>query len=90
MKEVYASWCTEYEFGQRDDGVYFSQDLDALKEKIKHVHSLGDRDGYWRCSEPIVVFVEPKVWRKYAAKEKKGVKVFLESSLPDGFYKKVK
>lgn len=85
MKEVYATWLTEYEFGQRDEGVNFSEDLAELKVHIQKIHMAGDADGYTRCSDPIKLHVEPKVWRRYSSKKQK---VFWVNELPDGFYKK--
>lgn len=85
MKQVYATWLTEYDFGQRDEGVNFSVDLKELEKHIKKIHSMGDRESFTRCSAPIEIYVDPKVWRKYAKKEQT---VFWEDELPDGFYKK--
>jgi hypothetical protein len=84
MKEVYATWLTEYEFGQRPEGVNFSEDLKELNATIRKIHAMGDPESYTRCSEPIKLHVVPKVWRKYARKKKT---VFWENELPEGFYK---
>lgn len=84
MKEVYATWLTEYEFGQRDEGVHFSTDLNELNILIKKIHAMGDQDGYVRCSEPVKLHVDLKVWRRYSRKKQT---VFWENNLPEGFYK---
>ncbi len=86
MKEVYATWETEYEagFGQRDEGVHFSESLDDLNKEIKRIHAIGDAEGFFRCSEPVKIFVDPKVWATYADKGS----VHWEKKLPEGFFKK--
>lgn len=89
MKEVYITRITEYEFGQRDDGIDVSESLENLKESIKHTHSLGDREGYWRCSEPQRILVDPKVWKKLIKGRKAG-DVLHFNELPEGFYAAVK
>lgn len=87
MKVLYATWVTEYDFGQRDEGVHFAENLEDLNATIKHTHSLGDRESFYRCSEPIIVHASPEAWAKYASQHDK---VFWEKKLPEGFYKKEK
>ncbi len=89
MKEVYITWITEYEFGQRDDGINVSESLENLNKSIERTHSIGDREGYWRCSEPKKILVDPKVWKKLIkGKEADAVLFFMD--LPEGFYEPVK
>ena len=86
MKEVYATWMTEYDFGQRDDGIKVSESLEKLQENIKHIHSLGDRESFTRCSEPKKISVDPKVWKKHIKGHESDAVLYF-NELPEGFYK---
>lgn len=87
MKQVYLTYCTEYEagWGQRPDGIALCEDLEKLKTFIKD-HSTGSPDYYWRYSDPSIVFTDAKNWKKLSANSKTGI-VSLDR-LPDGFYTK--
>lgn len=64
MKKFYISECTEYEagWGSRPDGFIIAEDLEDLKSAIVK-GSTGDRDLFWRYSEPREIFCELKTYR---------------------------
>ena len=64
MKKVWISYCTEHEFGQRDDGYMVSDDLDAMKAKIEANQGTGSRAQYWTYSEPMEVWCSKKTFKK--------------------------
>lgn len=68
MKTLYISYCTEHEFGQRDDGYMVSENLDAMNEKISN--STGDsREQYWTYSPPLKVWCSKKTYKKVMKKK---------------------
>lgn len=64
MKKIWISYCTEHEFGQRDDGYMVSDDLEALNTKIKENEGTGSREQYWSYSTPMEVWCNKKTFTK--------------------------
>lgn len=58
MKEVYISYCTEYElgWGQRPDGFMVSLTLEPMKNEIDRLNKAGSKSCFWRFTEPTLVF----------------------------------
>jgi len=71
MKKVWISYCTEHEFGQRPDGYMVSDDLDAMKDKIK-ASTGGSVEQYWTYSEPMEVWCNKKTLAKIMKREARG------------------
>ena len=69
MKKVWISYCTEHEFGQRDDGYMVSDDLEAMNTKIKENESQGNREQYWSYSTPMEVWCNKKTYEKIMEKK---------------------
>lgn len=59
---VYRTEWTEYDFGQRPDGVSYSADKEKLAAHIKHIESLGSRDGFSRASDVTQALVTPEFY----------------------------
>jgi hypothetical protein len=72
MKKVWISYCTEYEagWGQRPDGLMIGADVnkEVMLAEIKK-RSEGDRDIFWRYSEPITVYCTKKTYKAIKKKE---------------------
>jgi hypothetical protein len=64
---VYRTEWTEYEFGQRPDGVSYSADLEALKAHIKRIEAMGTREGYSRASDITQALVTPEFYKEILA-----------------------
>jgi hypothetical protein len=64
---VYRAEWTEYEFGQRPDGVSYSSDLEALKAHIKRIEALGTRDSFSRASDITQAIVTPEFYSEILA-----------------------
>ena len=74
MKKVWISYETEYEFGQRPDGYLVSDDLEAMNAKINEIHGIGDREQFWRCSEPMEVWCDKMTFKKIEERKTLGCK----------------
>jgi hypothetical protein len=64
---VYRTEWTEYEFGQRPDGVSYSADIEALKAHIKRIEAMGTREGYSRASNITQALVTPEFYAEIIA-----------------------
>jgi BMFP domain-containing protein YqiC len=64
---VYRTEWTEYEWGQRPDGVSYSADLEALKAHIKRIEAMGTREGYSRASDITQALVTPEFYAEIIA-----------------------
>ncbi len=67
---VYRAEWTEYEFGQRPDGVSYSADLEKMKQHIKEIEALGSSDGYSRASSITQALVTPEFYAEIKAMPK--------------------
>jgi hypothetical protein len=65
---VYRTEWTEYEFGQRPDGVSYSTDVGALKEHIKRLEATGSRECFVRASDITQAIVTPEFYAEIMAK----------------------
>jgi hypothetical protein len=64
---VYRTEWTEYEFGQRPDGVSYSADIETLKEHIKRIEAMGDRECFSRASDITQALVTPEFYAEILA-----------------------
>jgi hypothetical protein len=66
---VYRTEWTEYEFGQRPDGVSYAADLDRLKSHIKRIEAMGSSGCYCRASDITQAIVTPEFYAEIVATE---------------------
>jgi hypothetical protein len=66
---VYRTEWTEYEFGQRPDGVSYSADIELLKAHIKKLEAGGSRECYVRASDITQAIVTPDFYKEIMARE---------------------
>lgn len=66
---VYRVCWTEYEYGQRPEGVSYSESLDALQKLIVEIESAGSTDCYMRASEITQCLVNPELLAEIRSKE---------------------
>ena len=71
---------------QRPDGIAIAESLEVLKARIKEWEKLGSPDCFVRYSQPIELFVDPKVWKKHWKTAHKDIVHVKE--LGDDFFKK--
>jgi hypothetical protein len=64
---VYRTEWTEYEFGQRPDGVSYSADIESLKAHIKRIEAMGNRDCFSRASDITQALVTPEFYAEILA-----------------------
>ena len=70
MKKVWISYCTEHEFGQRDDGFLVSDDFEAIKTKTEK-NEPGGPGQYWSYTEPMEVWCKKKTFEKILKRKAK-------------------
>lgn len=66
---VYRTEWTEYDFGQRPDGVSYATDLGVLKEHIKRIEGLGSRDGFSRASDITQAIVTQEFYKEVLGRD---------------------
>lgn len=64
---VYRTAWTEYEFGQRPDGVSYAADLEALKTHIKRIEAMGSQECFARASDITQAIVTPEFYTEIVA-----------------------
>lgn len=64
---VYRTEWTEFEFGQRPDGVSYSADLGTLKEHITRIQKIGTSASYCRASDITQAIVTPEFYKEILA-----------------------
>lgn len=65
---VYRTEWTEYEFGQRPDGVSYALDIDLLKADIRRIEAMGDRECFSRASDITQALVTPEFYAEIKAR----------------------
>lgn len=59
MKQhIYYAKITEYEWGQRPDGVLIALEKSKLEDAIKELHSKGSPEIFWRCQSIFIGLIE--------------------------------
>jgi hypothetical protein len=71
MKKVWISYCTEYEFGQRDVGYMVCDDFNRMENEIDCVHSEGTREQFFRYSTITEVWCTKKIYKKIMKQQAK-------------------
>lgn len=91
MNKVLIAYCTEYEFGQRPDGFMVSENLEAMKKRIKETHEMGSAGCYWRYEEPYEVYCDDETYAKIKAKMNKDGITFFDNNAEDklNLFKKI-
>lgn len=67
MKILLISYCTEYEFGQRPDGVMIGEDIVNVMKHIEETHNMGSQECFWRYSQPKEVYCSDNDYTKIKA-----------------------
>ncbi len=66
---VYRTEWTEYDFGQRPDGVSYSADIESLKAHIKKLEAGGCRECFVHASDITQAIVTPEFYKEILARE---------------------
>lgn len=66
---LYRTEWTEYDFGQRPDGVSYSADIEKLKKHIKTWEESGNRECYVRASGITQAIVTPELYKEVTERE---------------------
>jgi hypothetical protein len=66
---LYRTEWTEYDFGQRPDGVSYAADIETLKAHIKRLEASGSAGCYVRASDITQAIVTPEFYKEVLARD---------------------